>query len=144
MCKSMNMAKEFVEYFTQCVTLYNWPLCIVTVMLLYPTVLHHYNIKCCNTVTKLFHLKLFSFSTYIKHFMNDVISAATFQGCRANILAAHWYSVIHSTDRWIRMISFFRQQDRVVCSDDATRLPGNQVPKLWKYSFLLAGEGGDR
>ncbi len=35
---------------------------------------------------------IFSFSTYIKHLTNGVISAANFQGCRAR-----WYSVIHST-----------------------------------------------
>jgi hypothetical protein len=89
----MQKLYRFIEYITS----YNWPFYIVTVRLLYPTVLHHYTIICCNTVTKLFHLKCFSFSTYIKCFVNDVISAATFQGCRADILAARWYSVIHST-----------------------------------------------
>ncbi len=61
---------DFIEYITS----YNWPSYIVTGRLLYPTVLHHYNIMCCNPVTKLFHQKCFSFSTYIKCFMNNVIS----------------------------------------------------------------------
>ncbi len=39
---------EFVEDFIHCITSYNWPLLIVTVMLLYPTVLHHCFIICPN------------------------------------------------------------------------------------------------
>jgi hypothetical protein len=39
---------EFVEDFIQCVTSYNWPPTIVTVRLLYPTVLHHDFIVCHN------------------------------------------------------------------------------------------------
>ncbi len=42
-------------------------------------------------------LNIFSFSTYIKRCMKDGISVATFQVCRADILTAHWRSIIHST-----------------------------------------------
>jgi len=82
------MTKEFLEDFIQCITSYNWPLIIVTVRLLYPMVLHHYFIICCN-------IKCFLLFNIC--FVNDIISAATLQGHRADILTARRYSVIHST-----------------------------------------------
>jgi hypothetical protein len=76
---------------------HNWPLLIVTVRL--------YTLQCYIIISSYVAMptpncyirNIFSLSTYIKHFMNDVISAATFQDRLADILAARWYSVIHST-----------------------------------------------
>ncbi len=55
------------------------------------TISHHVATPDC------FILKCFFFSRYRNVSCYDVISMATFQGCRARILAACWYSVIHCT-----------------------------------------------
>ncbi len=86
-----------LKYFIRLITSYNWSLIIQREWLLYPTTSYKHFITCCNTITTCFIIKHFFFSRYRKCFKSDIISAATFQGCWAGILAARWYSIIHST-----------------------------------------------
>jgi hypothetical protein len=50
-------------------------------------------------MTKLVLSDIFSFSMYMKTFHAWRHLSSKLQGCRADILAARWYSVIHST-KW--------------------------------------------
>jgi len=52
---------------------------------------------CCNPITKLVLSNVFSFATYMKMFHAWCHPSSIPQGCRADILTARWYSVIHST-----------------------------------------------
>ncbi len=57
---------------------------------------------------KLVHSNIFSFSTYMKTFHVCRNLSDDSQGRRADILAAHWYSVIHST-----IIFFLTKKTRI-------------------------------
>ncbi len=86
-----------LEDFIRCATSYNWS----------PILWWHdfYTHQHANIISEhveipspnCFILKHFSFSRNRNVSCYDVISVATFQGCQASILAARWYSIIHST-----------------------------------------------
>ncbi len=80
----------FLKYFIRLITSYNWSFIIQREWLLYPTTSYKHFITCCNPITNCFIIKHFFFSRYRKHFISDVILAATFQGCRVDILVTRW------------------------------------------------------
>ncbi len=84
MWKGMSMTELFLEDFILCITSYNW-----SPILWWHDFYIHQQANLFSLHVAIPSPKCFSYY--------DVISAATFQGYWASIIAARWHPVIHST-----------------------------------------------